>query len=72
MIKKMMIWLIKLYQRTPLLSHGSCKYYPTCSHYAIEALETHGFWKGMWLSIKRVLRCNPWAKPGFDPVPPKK
>lgn len=71
-MKKFVIWLIRLYQRIPGPWHGSCRYYPTCSAYAIEALEVHGFLKGMWLSIRRIIRCNPFSKPGYDPVPPKK
>ena len=71
MIKKGIIKLIKLYQKIPGKWHGSCKYYPTCSAYAIEALEKHGLFKGLYLSIGRVLRCNPWSKGGYDPVPNK-
>lgn len=69
MIKKGIIKLIKLYQKIPGKWHGSCKYYPTCSAYAIEALEKHGLLKGLYLSIWRILRCNPWSKGGYDPVP---
>ena len=45
-----------------------CKYYPTCSEYAIQALEKYGFWKGSVLATKRVLRCNPFSKGGYDPL----
>jgi putative membrane protein insertion efficiency factor len=45
---------------------------PTCSNYAIEALETHGFFKGLHLSIKRILKCNPLGPIGYDPVPPRR
>lgn len=72
MIKKLIIWLIKLYKKIPGPWHDSCKYYPTCSSYAIEALETHGLFKGLVLTFSRIARCNPWAKPGYDPVPKKK
>ncbi len=74
LIKKGLIFLIKTYQTTisPRFSHGSCRYYPTCSHYAIEAIETHGVFKGCLLAIWRILRCNPFSKGGWDPVPPKK
>ncbi|MDA0973768.1 MAG: membrane protein insertion efficiency factor YidD [Bacteroidetes bacterium] len=48
---------------------SSCRYTPTCSHYAIEALEKHGPFKGGWLSIKRIGSCNPWGGEGYDPVP---
>ena len=63
-------WIIKLYQAyiSPFLPK-SCRYYPTCSEYALIALEQHGFVKGAWLSIKRILKCNPFSHGGFDPVP---
>ena len=47
-----------------------CRYQPTCSSYAVEAIETHGAIKGGWLAIKRICRCHPWADWGYDPVPP--
>lgn len=47
----------------------SCRFTPTCSQYAIEALRKYGPWKGLWLTIKRILRCNPWGGSGYDPVP---
>lgn len=61
---------VKFYQYciSPLLP-PSCKYVPTCSQYAIEALRKHGPLKGLWLSVKRILRCAPWGKGGYDPVP---
>ena len=49
-----------------------CRYTPTCSQYFIEALQIHGVIKGSWLGIKRILRCHPWSKSGYDPVPPQK
>ena len=53
--------------------HGPrCRYTPTCSQYAIEAIETHGAFKGSFLAIWRILRCNPFSKGGYDPVPPKR
>ena len=64
-----LIRLIKFYRFliSPLLGH-SCRYLPTCSEYSIEALKTFGFFKGIYLSCKRVLSCHPWANGGFDPV----
>ncbi|KPP98422.1 MAG: membrane protein insertion efficiency factor YidD [Bacteroidetes bacterium HLUCCA01] len=47
----------------------SCRYTPTCSHYAIQALDKHGALKGSWLAIKRIGRCHPWSDGGYDPVP---
>ncbi|MCH5320657.1 MAG: membrane protein insertion efficiency factor YidD [Eubacterium sp.] len=73
-MKKAMIFLIRTYQMTisPRFSHGSCRFTPTCSHYAIEAIEIHGIFKGSLMAIWRILRCNPFCKGGWDPVPPKK
>ncbi len=64
--------MIRVYQRyiSPMLGKR-CRYYPTCSDYAIKAIETHGPIKGIALATGRIFRCNPWAKGGFDPVPPK-
>ena len=61
---------IKLYQIliSPYLPN-SCRYTPTCSNYAIEALKKHGVIKGVYLSIRRILSCNPWGGSGYDPVP---
>ncbi|WP_235068873.1 membrane protein insertion efficiency factor YidD [Turicibacter sp. TJ11] len=69
-MKHLMIKLIRFYQTyiSPL-STPSCRYIPTCSHYAIEAIETHGALKGGFLAFKRLLRCNPWGGMGYDPVP---
>ena len=53
----------------PLSSHSYCKFRPTCSEYAIGCLEEWGFIKGMYLSIKRVIKCNPRSKGGYDPIP---
>lgn len=61
---------IKLYQYciSPLFP-PACRYSPTCSQYAIEALKKHGPIKGLWLSLKRICRCHPWGGSGYDPVP---
>ena len=65
------VFLIRGYQAIvrPLLA-GSCKYCPTCSEYAIEALQTHGLWRGVLLSAQRLCRCHPFTRGGIDPVPP--
>ncbi len=62
--------LIGLYQRfiSPLLA-PRCRFSPSCSAYAMEALERHGFWRGAWLSVWRLLRCHPFTAGGYDPVP---
>ena len=69
-LKILLIKLIRGYQIgiSPLLP-PSCRYTPTCSHYGIEALNKYGLFKGCWLTLRRILRCHPWAKGGYDPVP---
>lgn len=67
-MKKLLIKLIKMYQKIPGNFHYSCRFYPTCSHYTIDALNEYGTIKGSILSIWRILRCNPFSKPGYDPV----
>ncbi|MGH2410764.1 MAG: membrane protein insertion efficiency factor YidD [Chloroflexota bacterium] len=47
----------------------SCRFYPTCSAYGKEAIERHGAWFGLWLTLRRLVRCHPWSKGGYDPVP---
>jgi hypothetical protein len=68
-----LIALVRLYQCT--LAHllgGHCRFHPTCSVYAIQALRTHGAWRGGWLAMRRLCRCNPWTAAGEDPVPPRR
>lgn len=69
-MKKILIILIKFYKFaiSPIFP-PSCRFYPTCSQYAIEAIEKHGSVFGTFLAIKRIVRCNPFSKGGFDPVP---
>ena len=67
-IKKIIIYLIRAYQVTPMHAHFMCRYKPTCSEYMAQALETYGLFKGLYLGIKRILRCNPFGKCGFDPL----
>jgi len=72
MLKKILIFPIRLYKKfiSPLLG-AHCRYWPTCSTYMIQAIEIHGAAKGLLLGTWRILRCNPWSKGGYDPVPPK-
>ena len=72
MVKRFLIFLIKGYQKfiSPLLG-DNCRFYPTCSAYAIEALRVHGALKGSLLATWRILRGNPFGRPGLDPVPQK-
>jgi len=71
-------FLLRVYKWTlsPLLAFiagpgGGCRFEPTCSEYAVQAIEAHGIGRGSWLALKRVLRCHPWGGFGYDPVPPR-
>jgi putative membrane protein insertion efficiency factor len=65
-----MIAFIRLYQRTAAWRPPVCRFQPTCSHYAAEAIARHGPWRGCWLALCRVLRCQPFCRRrGYDPVP---
>ena len=70
-MKRFLIRIIKLYQITPISAHNNCRFTPSCSNYAIEAIENYGAFKGSFLAIKRILRCRPLGKYGYDPVPKK-
>lgn len=65
-----MKWLIRFYQYfiSPFIQ-SSCRFYPSCSQYALQAIAQHGTFKGLWLTCCRLLRCHPWANSGYDPVP---
>lgn len=65
------VLLIRAYKLliSPLLGHR-CRFYPSCSSYAIEALKVHGLFKGLMLTARRLVRCGPWNPGGYDPVPP--
>ena len=69
-MKHLMIWLVRLYKKfiSPLLP-PSCRFTPTCSEYAMEAFSKRGFFVGFILTVWRLLRCNPFCKAGYDPVP---
>ncbi|MBP5154440.1 MAG: membrane protein insertion efficiency factor YidD [Lachnospiraceae bacterium] len=70
-MKRILVSLIRFYQKfiSPLKGAGTCKYLPTCSEYAAEAIERHGALKGSLLALRRILRCNPFSRGGVDPVP---
>ncbi|WP_395504438.1 membrane protein insertion efficiency factor YidD [Ectopseudomonas hydrolytica] len=70
-MRRLAITLVRLYQYliSPLIG-PRCRFHLSCSHYAIEALEKHGLLRGLWLSLRRLLRCHPWHPGGYDPVPP--
>lgn len=70
-MKFIVLFLIRFYQavHAPFFS-GTCRFHPTCSHYAAEAVETHGTPRGLMLAARRILRCQPFCRGGFDPVPP--
>ncbi|MBQ6908159.1 MAG: membrane protein insertion efficiency factor YidD [Clostridia bacterium] len=70
-MKNFCIFCIRFYQRhlSPLKRYSHCRFTPTCSEYAIGVLEKYGFFKGSFLAIRRILRCNPFCKGGYDPVP---
>ncbi len=68
-MKYFLIGMIKVYQMIPLSSHRKCRFYPSCSNYGIEAIIRYGSFKGSLLTIKRIIRCNPFNKNcGYDPV----
>ena len=72
-MKRILLFLIRFYQRAiSPYKRPCCKYYPTCSNYAVEAIERFGAAKGFCLALYRVLRCNPFSRGGYDPVPEKR
>ncbi len=70
MLKFIGVKMIRFYQK--YLSRGTCNFIPSCSEYTLEAILKHGFFIGCYLGMKRILRCTPWSKGGFDKVPDKK
>ena len=72
-MKRLLILLIRFYQQAiSPYKRACCKYYPTCSNYALQAVERFGAFRGFFMAAYRVLRCNPFSRGGYDPVPEKK
>jgi len=70
MMQRALLWAIRLYQLTlASVLGGQCRFEPSCSHYASEAIERHGVLRGVRLAVWRILRCHPFARAGYDPVP---
>ena len=69
-MKRLLLLGIRFYRSciSPLLP-PMCRYYPTCSAYAMEAIERYGAWRGAWMAARRIVRCHPWGGSGYDPVP---
>lgn len=67
-MKFLLLGMIKVYQMIPGPWHNMCRHIPTCSNYAIDAIRTHGSFKGSIMAIKRIIRCNPYGTSGYDPV----
>jgi uncharacterized protein len=72
-MRSIAIFLIRGYQLllSPVLGNN-CRFHPTCSEYAIEAVRAHGVVRGLWLTVRRIGRCHPWGGAGHDPVPPRR
>ncbi|XOQ43123.1 MAG: membrane protein insertion efficiency factor YidD [Clostridium sp.] len=71
-MKRILLFLIRFYQKAiSPYKKPCCKYYPTCSNYAVQAIERFGAFKGFFLALYRILRCNPFSRGGYDPVPEK-
>ncbi len=70
-IEKILRGMIRGYQLLimPVMPAGGCRFHPSCSAYAMDAIESHGAVRGGWLALKRICRCHPWGQSGFDPVP---
>jgi len=70
-LKRVVLFLLRLYQKylSPLKGAPSCRFWPTCSQYAVEAVTKYGAAKGLWLALKRIVKCHPFHPGGHDPVP---
>ena len=70
-LARLLLGLVHLYRLTAMVRTPRCRFLPSCSGYAVEALRVHGALRGTWLAIRRVGRCHPWNPGGIDPVPPR-
>ncbi len=68
-LARLLMWFVRLYQHAVAGRPSPCRYQPTCSTYALEAIELHGSLRGGWLALRRISRCHPWGGHGWDPVP---
>ena len=69
-MRKALLFLIRLYQRTlSQITPATCRFYPSCSEYGYQAIAKYGVFKGGWMTVKRIVRCNPFNPGGYDPVP---
>ncbi|MBK7092466.1 MAG: membrane protein insertion efficiency factor YidD [bacterium] len=68
-VRNALIFFVRLYQSAGFFWKPRCRYWPTCSEYSREALERHGAWCGLLLTVRRLARCRPWGGHGYDPVP---
>lgn len=70
-VARLLLGLLRLYRLTAVMRSPRCRFLPTCSGYAVEAVRVHGALRGSWLAVRRVGRCHPWNPGGIDPVPPR-